>query len=63
MATTSPAIPLFDLRLEQERDAVGSWDRHTGRTDTYDVTELGFNSPLDDEGLDLVLGSIRRALS
>jgi dTDP-4-amino-4,6-dideoxygalactose transaminase len=38
----------------------GSWDRHTGRTDTYDVTELGFNYRLDEPRSALALSRLQR---
>ena len=38
----------------------GSWDRHTGRTDTYDVTELGFNYRLDEPRSALALSRLGR---
>lgn len=38
----------------------GSWDRHTGRTDTYDVTEMGFNYRLDEPRSALALSRLGR---
>jgi dTDP-4-amino-4,6-dideoxygalactose transaminase len=38
----------------------GTWDRHTGRTDTYDVTALGFNYRLDEPRSALLLSRLQR---
>jgi dTDP-4-amino-4,6-dideoxygalactose transaminase len=38
----------------------GTWDRHMGRTTTYDVTELGFNYRLDEPRSTLALSRLRR---
>jgi dTDP-4-amino-4,6-dideoxygalactose transaminase len=38
----------------------GTWDRHTGRTDTYDVTGLGFNYRLDEPRAALLLSRLQR---
>ncbi len=37
----------------------GTWDRHSGRTDTYDVTGLGFNYRLDEPRAALLLSRLR----
>jgi dTDP-4-amino-4,6-dideoxygalactose transaminase len=38
----------------------GTWDRHSGRTDTYDVTGLGFNYRLDEPRAALLLSRMDR---
>ena len=38
----------------------GTWDRHSGRTDTYDVTGLGFNYRLDEPRAALLLSRMGR---
>jgi dTDP-4-amino-4,6-dideoxygalactose transaminase len=38
----------------------GTWDRHSGRTDTYDVTGLGFNYRLDEPRAALLLSRLAR---
>ena len=38
----------------------GTWDRHRGRTDTYDVTGLGFNYRLDEPRSALLLSRLGR---
>jgi dTDP-4-amino-4,6-dideoxygalactose transaminase len=38
----------------------GTWDRHRGRTDMYDVTALGFNYRLDEPRSALALSRLRR---
>lgn len=38
----------------------GTWDRHSGRTDTYDVTGLGFNYRLDEPRSALLLSRMGR---
>lgn len=37
----------------------GTWDRHRGRTDTYDVTSLGYNYRLDEPRAALLLSRLR----
>jgi dTDP-4-amino-4,6-dideoxygalactose transaminase len=37
----------------------GTWDRHSGRTDTYDVVGLGFNYRLDEPRAALLLSRLR----
>jgi dTDP-4-amino-4,6-dideoxygalactose transaminase len=38
----------------------GTWDRHSGRTDTYDVTALGYNYRLDEPRSALALSRLAR---
>jgi dTDP-4-amino-4,6-dideoxygalactose transaminase len=38
----------------------GTWDRHSGRTDTYDVTALGFNYRLDEPRSALLHSRLQR---
>jgi len=38
----------------------GTWDRHSGRTDTYDVTGLGYNYRLDEPRAALLLSRLER---
>jgi dTDP-4-amino-4,6-dideoxygalactose transaminase len=38
----------------------GSWDRHTGRTTTYDVEGLGFNYRLDEPRAALAMSRLPR---
>jgi dTDP-4-amino-4,6-dideoxygalactose transaminase len=38
----------------------GTWDRHSGRTDTYDVDGLGFNYRLDEPRAALLLSRLGR---
>ena len=38
----------------------GTWDRHTGRTTTYDVDGLGFNYRLDEPRSALALSRLPR---
>lgn len=45
--------------LRSQAMTSGTWDRHTGRTDTYDVRELGFNYRLDDPRAALALSRLR----
>jgi dTDP-4-amino-4,6-dideoxygalactose transaminase len=37
----------------------GTWDRHRGRTDTYDVTALGYNYRLDEPRAALLLARLQ----
>jgi dTDP-4-amino-4,6-dideoxygalactose transaminase len=39
----------------------GTWARHTGRSDTYDVEGLGFNYRIDEQRAVLAAGHVRRA--
>jgi dTDP-4-amino-4,6-dideoxygalactose transaminase len=38
----------------------GTWDRHSGRTDTYDVVSLGYNYRFDEPRAALALSRLRR---
>jgi dTDP-4-amino-4,6-dideoxygalactose transaminase len=38
----------------------GTWDRHSGRTDTYDVVALGYNYRLDEPRAALLLSRLAR---
>jgi dTDP-4-amino-4,6-dideoxygalactose transaminase len=38
----------------------GTWDRHRGRTDTYDVVGLGYNYRLDEPRATLLLSRLER---
>jgi dTDP-4-amino-4,6-dideoxygalactose transaminase len=38
----------------------GTWDRHTKRTDTYDVVALGFNYRIDEPRAALLLSRLQR---
>ncbi len=38
----------------------GTWDRHVGRTDTYDVVGLGYNYRLDEPRAALLLSRLQR---
>jgi dTDP-4-amino-4,6-dideoxygalactose transaminase len=38
----------------------GTWDRHTARTDTYDVVDLGYNYRLDEPRAALLLSRLGR---
>ena len=38
----------------------GTWDRHRGRTDTYDVVQLGYNYRLDEPRSALLLSRLAR---
>ncbi len=38
----------------------GTWDRHRGRTDTYDVVQLGYNYRLDEPRAALLLSRLER---
>ena len=38
----------------------GTWDRHTGRTDTYDVLTVGYNYRIDEPRSALLLSRLAR---
>ena len=46
--------------LRSQAMTSGTWDRHTGRTDTYDVQDLGYNYRLDEARAALALTRLNR---
>ena len=60
VATDDDDVAALTRRLRSQAMSSGTWDRHTGRTDTYDVAELGFNYRLDEPRAALALSRFPR---
>jgi dTDP-4-amino-4,6-dideoxygalactose transaminase len=60
LCTDSDAVATFVRSRRSHAMTSGTWDRHTGRTDTYDVTGLGFNYRLDEPRAALLLSRLQR---
>ena len=48
LCTDSDEVAAFVRSRRSHAMTSGTWDRHSGRTDTYDVDGLGFNYRLDE---------------
>jgi dTDP-4-amino-4,6-dideoxygalactose transaminase len=60
LCTDSDEVAAFVRSRRSHAMTSGTWDRHTGRTDTYDVTALGFNYRLDEPRAALLLSRLAR---
>ena len=60
LCTDSDEVAAFVRSRRSHAMTSGTWDRHTGRTDTYDVTALGFNYRLDEPRAALLLSRLQR---
>jgi dTDP-4-amino-4,6-dideoxygalactose transaminase len=60
LATDSDEVAEFVRSRRSHAMTSGTWDRHTGRTDSYDVTGLGFNYRLDEPRAALLLSRLQR---
>jgi dTDP-4-amino-4,6-dideoxygalactose transaminase len=60
LCTDSDEVAELARSLRSHAMTSGTWDRHTGRTDTYDVTGLGFNYRLDEPRAALLLSRLGR---
>jgi dTDP-4-amino-4,6-dideoxygalactose transaminase len=60
LCTDSDEVAAFVRSRRSHAMTSGTWDRHTGRTDTYDVTGLGFNYRLDEPRAALLLSRMQR---
>jgi dTDP-4-amino-4,6-dideoxygalactose transaminase len=60
LATDDDDVAAFARSRRSHAMTSGTWDRHTGRTDTYDVTALGFNYRLDEPRAALLLSRLKR---
>src|SRR5580700_6056540 len=61
MVTTADDELAANVRLLRSHAMTsGTWDRHSGRTDTYDVVGLGFNYRIDEPRAALGLSRLRR---
>jgi dTDP-4-amino-4,6-dideoxygalactose transaminase len=59
LATDSDEVAARARSLRSHAMSSNTWDRHTQRTDTYDITELGFNYRIDDPRAALLLSRLR----
>jgi dTDP-4-amino-4,6-dideoxygalactose transaminase len=61
MVTTADDELAASVRLARSHAMTsGTWDRHSGRTDTYDVVGLGFNYRIDEPRAALGLSRLER---
>jgi dTDP-4-amino-4,6-dideoxygalactose transaminase len=61
MVTTADDDLAANVRLLRSHSMTsGTWDRHSGRTDTYDVVDLGFNYRIDEPRAALGLSRLQR---
>jgi dTDP-4-amino-4,6-dideoxygalactose transaminase len=59
LCTDSDEVAAFARSRRSHAMTSGTWDRHSGRTDTYDVTGLGFNYRLDEPRAALLLSRLQ----
>jgi dTDP-4-amino-4,6-dideoxygalactose transaminase len=60
LCTDDDEVAAFARSRRSHAMTSGTWDRHNGRTDTYDVTALGFNYRLDEPRAALLLSRLER---
>ena len=60
MCTDDDEVAAFARSCRSQAMTSGTWDRHSGRTDTYDVVGLGFNYRLDEPRSALLLSRLER---
>jgi dTDP-4-amino-4,6-dideoxygalactose transaminase len=60
LCTDDDEVAAFVRSRRSHAMTSGTWDRHSGRTDTYDVTDLGFNYRLDEPRSALLLSRLKR---
>jgi dTDP-4-amino-4,6-dideoxygalactose transaminase len=60
LATDDAAVAASARAARSHCMTSGTWDRHTGRTDTYDVDGLGLNYRLDEPRAALLLSRLPR---
>jgi dTDP-4-amino-4,6-dideoxygalactose transaminase len=60
LCTDSDEVAAFVRSHRSHCMTSGTWDRHSGRTDTYDVVGLGFNYRLDEPRSALLLSRMGR---
>jgi dTDP-4-amino-4,6-dideoxygalactose transaminase len=59
LCTDDDAVAGFVRARRSHGMTSGTWDRHSGRTDTYDVLGLGFNYRMDEPRAALALSRLR----
>jgi dTDP-4-amino-4,6-dideoxygalactose transaminase len=60
LCTDSDEVAAFVRSRRSHAMTSGTWDRHNGRTDTYDVVGLGYNYRLDEPRAALLLSRLAR---
>ncbi|HEV3321022.1 MAG TPA: DegT/DnrJ/EryC1/StrS aminotransferase family protein [Solirubrobacteraceae bacterium] len=60
LCTDSDEVAAFARSRRSHAMTSGTWDRHRGRTDTYDVVGLGYNYRLDEPRAALLLSRLER---
>ena len=60
LCTDDDEVAAFVRSRRSHAMTSGTWDRHSGRTDTYDVVGLGFNYRLDEPRAALLLSRLER---
>ncbi|HEY7076897.1 MAG TPA: DegT/DnrJ/EryC1/StrS aminotransferase family protein [Solirubrobacteraceae bacterium] len=60
LATDDPEVARVARCLRSQGMTSGTWSRHTGATESYDVTALGFNYRLDEPRAALLLSRLAR---
>ncbi|HST56498.1 MAG TPA: DegT/DnrJ/EryC1/StrS family aminotransferase [Solirubrobacteraceae bacterium] len=60
LTTDSDEVAKLGRRLRSQAMTSGTWDRHSGRTDSYDVVGLGFNYRIDEPRSALGLSRLGR---
>jgi dTDP-4-amino-4,6-dideoxygalactose transaminase len=60
LCTDSDEVAAFVRSRRSHAMTSGTWDRHQGRTDTYDVVGLGYNYRLDEPRAALLLSRFER---
>jgi dTDP-4-amino-4,6-dideoxygalactose transaminase len=60
LCTDDDEVAAFARTRRSHAMTSGTWDRHSGRTDTYDVVGLGFNYRLDEPRSALLLSRLAR---
>ena len=60
LCTDDDEVAAFARSRRSHAMTSGTWDRHSGRTDTYDVVGLGFNYRLDEPRSALLLSRLAR---
>jgi dTDP-4-amino-4,6-dideoxygalactose transaminase len=60
LSTDSDDVAALARALRSQAMTSGTWDRHRGHTDTYDVAGLGYNYRLDEPRAALLLSRLGR---
>jgi dTDP-4-amino-4,6-dideoxygalactose transaminase len=60
LCTDSDEVATLARSLRSHAMTSGTWERHTGRAETYDVLDIGFNYRMDEPRAALLLSRMRR---